>query len=95
MMPGITINAGPDERRERYHILLLIDAGLLTEVGKGTFRITNSGHDYLEAIRDEGIWSKTKAVVAETGGSTTLELVKKLAMGFLNAKIEHYTGMKL
>ena len=93
--PGNTHDAKPDERRERYHVLLMMDAGLLTEVGKGTFRISNAGHDYLEAIRDEGIWTKTKAAVAGTGGSASLEIIKALALGFLKAKIEQHTGVKL
>ncbi|WP_181318191.1 DUF2513 domain-containing protein [Pseudogemmobacter blasticus] len=95
LMPGTTTDATPDELKERYHILLMMDAGLLAIVGSGAFRITNSGHDYLEAIRDDGIWKKTLAVVAETGGNATLELIKTLALGLLKAKIEQHTGLKL
>ena len=65
-----------DEVRRVYHIKLLKDAGFLADLDEGMFRLTNSGHDYIEAIRDEGVWSKTKAAVAETGGSATLEIVK-------------------
>ena len=56
-------------------------------------RVTNSGHDYLNAIRDEGIWNKTKQAVAETGGSATLEIIKSLATCFLKKKIEQHTGI--
>ena len=82
---------------EGYHLILMQDAGLIEgrEVNIGLFRITNSGHDYLDAIRDSGIWSKTKQVVAETGGSASLDIVKSLAIGFLKTKIEKHTGIAL
>jgi len=57
--------------------------------------ITSAGHDYLETIRDEGIWKKTKDVVSETGGSATLEIIMSLATGFLKKKIEKHTGIEL
>jgi hypothetical protein len=95
MMPGETLGAGKDEQRERYHVLLMMDAGLVTCVCRGIVRLTNSGHDYLEAIRDDGVWSRTRAAVAETGGSATLEIIKSLAMGFLKSKIEKHTGIQL
>ena len=67
----------------------------MTQVNDHVFRMTNQGHDYLDAIRDNGIWTKTKAAVAETGGSATLEIVKALALGFLKKKIETHTGIQL
>ena len=96
-----------DERTGR-HLQLLVDAGLIAtaksrytpdwdpeEIGRTFFRLTNAGHNYLDAIRDESIWSKTKAAVAETGGSASLEIVKSLAVGFLKSKIEKHTGIVL
>ena len=95
VMPGMTMDSGPEEMRERYHVLMMIDAGLVTYVGNETFRLTNSGQDYIEAIRDEGIWQKTKNAVAETGGSVTLEIIKALALGFLKKQIETRTGISI
>lgn len=86
---------------KREHLRMLIEAGLLQEVGQtrsaARYKVQLSwkGHDYLDAIRDEGIWSKTKAAVAETGGSATLEIVKSLALGYLKSKIERHTGITL
>ncbi|MDP2738979.1 MAG: DUF2513 domain-containing protein [Pseudorhodobacter sp.] len=94
-MPGETLGSGEDEWKERYHALLLMDQGLLATVGKGTMRLTSQGHDFLEAVRDEGIWSRTKDAVRDTGGSATLEIVKALATGFLKKKISQYTGIEL
>jgi len=95
MIPCIAQDSWPEEMRERYHILLMIDAGLVAEVGKGTFRVTNSGQDYLAAISDEGIWQKTKNAVTETGGNATLEIVKAVAQGLLKKQFEKYTGLEL
>ena len=78
-----------------YHLQLLCDAGLMAQVGQAGFRMTNQGHDYLDAIRDDGIWRKTKNIVAETGGNATLEIVKSLAVGFLKKKIEQHTDIKI
>ena len=42
-------------RRRRYHAELLCDSGLMATVGHEVFRLTNAGHDFLEAARNEGI----------------------------------------
>jgi hypothetical protein len=57
--------------------------------------LTGAGHDYLDAIRDDGIWQQTKEAVAETGGSATLEILKSLAIGLLKKKIAQHTGIEL
>ena len=56
---------------------------------------TNSGHDFLEAIRDNTIWNSTKTAVAEIGGGATLDIIKRLAIGLLKTKIEKHTGIAL
>lgn len=82
---------------EGYHLTLMRDAGLVegNEASIGLFRLTNSGHDYLGAIRNEGVWSKTKDAVANEGGSVALELIKALAIGFGKKQLEDRTGLKL
>lgn len=84
-----------DERKTYYHALLAADAGLLEETGQAVFRLTNAGHDFIEATRDEGIWSRTKEAVAKTGGNATLEIVKQIALGFLKRQIKDKTGLDL
>lgn len=95
VMPGQTLGGDTAEWRERYHVHLMMDDGLLAGVGRGTMRITAAGHDFLDAIRDEGVWTKTKQAVAETGGSATFEIVRALAVGYLKTKIEKHTGISL
>lgn len=70
------------------------EMGLAT-YGKHYFTVTWQGHDYLDAIRDDSIWKKTKKAVIETGGNATLEITKALALGFLKQKIEKHTGITL
>ena len=85
---------------DKYQIVLLSQAEFLecTDISMASvvpdrLRITFAGHDYLDSIRDDGIWNKTKQAVAETGGSATLEIIKSLATGFLKKKIEQHTGI--
>lgn len=82
-----------EEEKDRYHMLLLADQGLVRQLDENSFRLTNAGHDFLEAIRDEGIWHRTKQVVAETGGNATLDIVKQVAVSFLKKKIKDHTGI--
>jgi Hypothetical protein (DUF2513) len=93
-MPGDTLDANPEERRERYHVLLMMDEGLITKVGNGTIRLTSRGHAYLDAIRDDNIWKKTKAGVAKAGGAS-LALMFDLATGYARQKVSEITGIPL
>lgn len=81
--------------RRIYDLRLLQDDALIASNGKYSYRMTSRGHDYLDSIRDEGIWKSTKEMVAETGGSATLEIVKSLALGLLKQKITKHTGLDL
>ncbi|WP_040650425.1 DUF2513 domain-containing protein [Roseovarius sp. 217] len=89
------MGASKEDRRWQYHLNLLEDQRLVTPVGRGTYRMTASGHDFLEAIRDDGLWQKTKDAVSETGGNATLEILKTLAVGLLKKKISQHTGIDL
>ena len=88
---------------DAYQIDLLVQAGFLETCGRETsdskvqdrVRVTNLGHDYIDAIRDEGIWAKTKEVVKESGGSATIEIVKALAIGLLKNKISKHTDIDI
>jgi len=85
-----------EEQKKHYHAKLLCDAGFFCSINKeGLYRITNQGHDYIDAIRDDGIWQKTKKAVAETGGSATLEIIKSVAMAFAKEEIRKHTGLDI
>ena len=51
----LPFSAPIEDRRYKYHIDLLCDAGLMVQISEEEYRITNAGHDYLEAIRQDTI----------------------------------------
>lgn len=42
-------------------------------------RLTPAGHDFIDTIRDDRVWSKTKETVAKVGGSVSVDLLKQVA----------------
>lgn len=84
-----------------YHLALIKEAHLIECPGSGSMdgrisfrRLTWSGHDFLDSVRDPKIWEKTKSS-AEAAGGFTIDLLKDIAKGFVRKQIEEYTGVKL
>lgn len=77
-MLGIEIEPGqPFSDREdlRYHLELLDDAKFIAGHGVSggwwiVERMTWSGHEFLDTIRDDDVWKKTKAVAGKVGGAS-------------------------
>ena len=76
-----------EARKEHYHVQLACDAGLMSQVSRDAYRLTAQGHDFIEAISDESIWEKTKKAIAKMSGHVTLEMIKVIAIKFLEGKI--------
>lgn len=101
----IEIEAG-DEKPEvvAEHLRLLLEAKLIEgdAVPDDEYafdhilptRLTWSGHDFLETVRDPEIWSKTKEGALSAKGFT-LDLLQDLAKGFIKKQIEERTGIAL
>ena len=81
-----------------YHAQILVEAGLLKAritwvdnsdlpVSVVVERLTWEGHDYLDAVRDDGIWVKTRALVRERAGVAALEVVKSVAIAIAKAQL--------
>jgi len=78
-----------------YHVALLIEAGLIhgqvaKTMGAGVQaffaqRLTWEGHEFLDAIRSDTVWEKTKKRFADEGISMTIDLVKGAAKGIAAA----------
>lgn len=74
-----------------YNMELLIEAGFVQGVlhkyldgGPTDFtasKLTWSGNDYLQAIRNDTVWNKTKDTFKSKGLEMTLELIKSVAIG--------------
>ena len=94
LVPGDTSSASAEERREHGNVLIMMDEGLLAPVGRGTMRLTAQGHDYLAAIRDEGVWKKTKDVATGVGG-VTLGIMKEISIAYLKQLVAERFGVKL
>ena len=71
-----------------YHIGLLSDAHLI-QATRSTYLngsknwyiegLTWQGHDFLEAVKNETIWQKTKKFIRDRGGAVTFEVAKTVA----------------
>ena len=84
-----------EEERERLgHVHLLCDAGFVTKVGKHTYRLSNDGYDYLDAIRSDTVWEKTKSGAAKVGGMT-LGMMRDLAVAYLKQEAAEKLGIEL
>ena len=92
---ALTMGSSKEEQKKYHHLNLLCDVGYLQKVNKHAYRLTSMGHDFIDSVRDGGIWEKTKSVVAETGGNATIELVKKVAHELLAKKLREHTGIDL
>ena len=79
---------GHNAAERDYHIQLMHEADLIEGVDGTTLagyslmriRLTWSGHDFLDAIRDDSIWFGVGKRLKDTGGSATFEVVKALAV---------------
>lgn len=77
--------ADAEAQKRRFHILLLVDAGLMAEHGK-LFRITNQGHDFIALTREEKAWTMTKAAVKHIGGAS-IQMLYRAAEGYALQKL--------
>ncbi|WP_428304910.1 DUF2513 domain-containing protein [Lacipirellula sp.] len=80
------LRSGPNheaEERIRYHLRLLIDAGLLKEVdrtagGVPCVRLTDAGHETIELTRSESRWRDAKFACQERTGGLSLGVVRNI-----------------
>ena len=82
------------------HTRMLREQGLLRDCTQtisgppSLVGLTWSGHDFLDAVRDETVWEKTKNAATE-GGGFTIDILKQLAVGFLKTQIKERTGVEI
>ena len=79
----------PDDKHlaVSYHVKLLIDTGIIkgqmspVMQSKDFFvhSLTWEGHEFLDSIRNDTVWEKTKAIFADKGISMSIDLVKGVA----------------
>jgi len=92
---------GFDRETVIYHTRIMIDAGIIdgdyipvssqTDPGKGEFIISLisglswDGHEFIDATRNQTIWNRTKALLAEKGGGWTFEILKEVAASIVRS----------
>lgn len=79
----ITVVAMSGSAEKYHHFQLLCDEGLVEQTGQAAFRLTSSGHDLLDAIRDDSRWQKVMGHIKQNGGDWTLGILKELASRLL------------
>lgn len=55
-------------------------------------RLTASGHDFLEAIRNKEVWSTVKTGFKDASIGTLVDVSKRLLDGFVQKKIDNILG---
>jgi hypothetical protein len=73
------------QERIRYHLRLLIDAGLLKEVDRTSsgipcVRLTHEGHELLELSHGESRWNEAKWICQERLGGVSLTVIRDILL---------------
>ena len=85
----LLIEASYTDNQIVYHLELLLEANLINGervtlgLGPESFhikRLSWDGHQFLDAIRENSTWSKTKKKVTESGVGLTFEIIKAVAI---------------
>lgn len=94
LLAVMSMNPSEADLKRHMHAVWLSDAGFFQQVNDGVFRITNQGHDYLAAIRDDGVWKKTKEA-ASTAGGVGLGVMKDIAVAYVKQELSTRLGLPL
>ena len=74
-----------------YHVKILSQSGLIEAVNVTTrsgfdwkaISLTWKGHEFLDTIRNDTVWVKTKEAIKSKGGSLPFTLISKIAAAFV------------
>jgi len=85
---------GHSSREVFEHVRLMENAGLISDTHYDAAcnacvqRITWSGYDYLDKVRDDSVWKKTKDVIKEKGLPLIFDTIKTIASALITATAE-------
>jgi len=84
---------GLDMKTIAYHCQLLHDGGFISDYGAqftddelssfGVSSLTWQGHEFLDKIRDETVWKKTKSTITKKGLPMAIDVVKDVAAAII------------
>ena len=93
---------GYDTKTVAYHCAILHDAGLIYDYNGqygdgellffGVGRLTWAGHEFLDKIKNDTVWNKTKGVIKEKGIPFVLDAVKEIATAITTTMIQSAIG---
>ncbi|MBR2883396.1 MAG: DUF2513 domain-containing protein [Clostridia bacterium] len=88
---------GYDANTIAEHILLAHESGFFQDIhsisvlGNRAYwvgNLSNEGYDFLDKVRNDTIWNKTKTVIAEKGLPMVTGTIKTVATAFITAAAE-------
>ena len=93
--PESTTLANVPDNIVSYHVMLLHEAGLLKGIDMSSMdglkwvptRLTWAGHEFLDAARDDGRWTKAKGTIREKAGTVAFEVLKELLAQLAKASL--------
>jgi hypothetical protein len=85
------------ELEVKYHLLLMYEAGLLraepehSQTGRiikvHPFSLTWHGHEFLEAARNDSLWTKATSTLASTAGAMPFAVLQALLISLAKDKL--------
>jgi hypothetical protein len=82
---------GYSQEQIGYHVKMMADGGLIETIDTTGFdsrthgcfinRITWYGHEFLDSVRDEGVWRHVKSALRPVG-TVSFEVIKNLAVAY-------------
>lgn len=86
-----------------YHCSILYEGGYIYDYkaqygGNGLYsfgvgRLTWEGHEFLDKIREDTIWKKTKDIIKDKGLPLVFDIVKSVSTEVISGLINSYVGM--
>lgn len=93
---------GYDMQTIAYHCKIMHEAGLISDCSIGyagndiyafgVSGLTWNGNDYLDKIRDDSVWRKTKDIITEKGLPLVFDTIKTISTAFITAAAEGVTN---
>jgi hypothetical protein len=82
-----------DDEAVAYHVMLLHEAGLLQAKNLTTnsgfdwrpVRLTWSGHEFLDAAREDARWTRAKTIMTDKAGGLSFEVLKELLLQLMRS----------
>ncbi|WP_044296265.1 DUF2513 domain-containing protein [Robinsoniella peoriensis] len=81
-----------------YHCAILYEGGYIFDyegdygsdniTGFGVGRLTWEGHDFLDKIREDTVWNKTKETIASKGLPFVFDIVKSVSSGIISGLVK-------